>query len=624
MFSVDAAVVQMAITTLGLTLLHFLWQGLLIGVAYLILVRLMRNALPHARYLTGVATLLIMFLTPIATGYWLFKQASIQAVDTAAGAIGTLAPAMVQAQTATGASFGLSLSMLPPLVVAVWLAGVLVLAGRMVLDARQLNRLRRNADPRVPGFLANALDEICARLGLAADRVSIGITNEVSTAIVTGWLRPMILMPAAILTCLPRDQIELILVHELAHIRRRDHLVNLLQVVVETTLFYHPMVRIVSNSVRNEREHATDDLVLDIREDRISYARALTRLEQFRGDLVRLSVGSAGGDFTARIQRLFQPKVRYQKGTVAAVLVLVMTVSSLLGANLAVWSMNGNGAEQEPAEEARVSDTTGDAAPPLLFADEAGTTPDNLIESIEPDQPEIPARPAPRPEPAQTMERLAQTARDLPQAGVQTDAEPAPTGQALEATESRDGTARTAPPRPESPAAVAIEPDPGVREGADESAVEPDATPETVPETIGAEPETGLKPLELAMIRQPSSRSEARAEPVYTGGTLIAWQEPEYPRFAMHRGRESVVRLAFTIDTSGRVRDIEVLSADNANYGFGQAAADAVQHWRYEPFTVDGEPVDRTVQQEVQFRLDDEFHEQGECGPVTGRRLNYC
>ena len=104
-----------------------------------------------------------------------------------------------------------------------------------------------------------------------------------------GWLRPVILFPASALTGLSAEQLEALLAHELAHIRRYDYLVNLLQTTVETLFFYHPAVWWVSAQVRQEREHCCDDLAVAACGDVLTYARALTALEQLRGSEPQLA-----------------------------------------------------------------------------------------------------------------------------------------------------------------------------------------------------------------------------------------------------------------------------------------------------------------------------------------------
>ena len=119
-----------------------------------------------------------------------------------------------------------------------------------------------------------------------------------------GWLHPIILLPAASLTGLTPGQLEAILAHELAHVRRLDYLVNGFQCLVETLLFYHPVVWWISRCVREEREHCCDDLVLEVCEDRLVYARALAALEQSRAGLPEFAFAANGGSLLNRIRRL--------------------------------------------------------------------------------------------------------------------------------------------------------------------------------------------------------------------------------------------------------------------------------------------------------------------------------
>ena len=119
-----------------------------------------------------------------------------------------------------------------------------------------------------------------------------------------GWLRPVILLPVTALTGLDEAQWRAILAHELAHIRRHDYLVNLLQTSVETLLFYHPAVWWAGRQIRREREHCCDDLAIAVCGDVMLYAGALARLEELRGSIPELTLAASGGDLLARIRRL--------------------------------------------------------------------------------------------------------------------------------------------------------------------------------------------------------------------------------------------------------------------------------------------------------------------------------
>jgi hypothetical protein len=121
---------------------------------------------------------------------------------------------------------------------------------------------------------------------------------------VIGWLRPVVLLPGSALTGLTPPQLEAILAHELAHIQRHDYLVNLLQGVVEVLLFYHPGVWWVSQRIRVEREQCCDDVAVGLCGDAVVYARALTELEQGRGDPPQLALAATDGRLLTRIRRL--------------------------------------------------------------------------------------------------------------------------------------------------------------------------------------------------------------------------------------------------------------------------------------------------------------------------------
>jgi hypothetical protein len=124
---------------------------------------------------------------------------------------------------------------------------------------------------------------------------------------VIGWLKPVILMPPAALTGLTTLQLEMVLAHELSHIRRHDYLVNLLQVAVETLLFYHPAVRWISRDARRERELCCDDSAVHACGDALHYAHALTDLAALRRGELSPAMGITGGDLTLRVERLISP-----------------------------------------------------------------------------------------------------------------------------------------------------------------------------------------------------------------------------------------------------------------------------------------------------------------------------
>ncbi len=147
---------------------------------------------------------------------------------------------------------------------------------------------------------------------------------------VIGWVRPVILLPASALTGLTPQQLEAIIAHELAHIRRHDYLINMLQALVETLLFYHPAVWWVSRRIRQEREHCCDDLAVAVCGDAFAYARALLEMERLRAAGPQLAVAANGGLLMNRIQRLIgaQPQHTNRFAGLFAGVIALMTVVS--------------------------------------------------------------------------------------------------------------------------------------------------------------------------------------------------------------------------------------------------------------------------------------------------------
>jgi hypothetical protein len=159
---------------------------------------------------------------------------------------------------------------------------------------------------------------------------------RIEVPMVIGTVRPLLLVPACGLSGLPPDQIEAIIAHELAHIRRHDYLVNLLQSVVETLLFYHPAVWWVSHVIRMEREHCCDDLAVSACGDAMLYAQALTTVETLRGGVSGLAMAVSGGSLLARIRRLLDvpPPARLAGSGWA---IAALTVIMVGGAGVAGW-----------------------------------------------------------------------------------------------------------------------------------------------------------------------------------------------------------------------------------------------------------------------------------------------
>ncbi|MBI4912590.1 MAG: M48 family metalloprotease [Acidobacteria bacterium] len=341
-----------AARTLALALLHFLWQGALLALLARAGLWLLRRRSPQARYALACAFMALMALAPVAT---------YRVVDLGWKQNAEIAPARSPADVRTapsealpapaGAPAGSPLAPLMPWALGAWAVGVAFLSLRLLGGWLWLVRLRARLSENADLDWQLRLRGLGRRMGIQQG-VSLLRSSWVQTPMVVGWLRPAILVPVAAFAGLSPEALEAVLAHELAHIRRHDYLVNLLQSALETLLFYHPAVWWLSAQLRQERELCCDDAAVAVCGDPVLYARALAELEELRAipsHFSKLAPASQGGHLMNRIRRLLLPALP-PSGTRRAGLLAALAVTAL-GAGT-VLHLNGEQAPTVPAQGA--------------------------------------------------------------------------------------------------------------------------------------------------------------------------------------------------------------------------------------------------------------------------------
>jgi len=348
--------------TAGWALMHFVWQGAAIAAVAALALRATMRRSANVRYVIGCVALALMLAAPAATVRLLWLDDSAPAPESALGTAGnrsTVTGTRGDATAATGESidplrpvvldraghepgtfsssrlfgrFGLAqLDRFAPGVALAWLAGVALLLGRMAGGWWRVRRLHRAALATASSRWQTACRRLAYRLGLpAAAHVVESALVDVPT--VVGWLRPAILLPVAALASLTPSQVEAILAHELAHIRRHDYAVNLLQTVAETLLFYHPAVWWISNRIRAEREHCCDEVAVAICGDPVGYAQALAELESWRTMSSTMAMAATGGSLLHRVRRILQLPLSDEPRSPSWVVTLALTFVFTAGA----------------------------------------------------------------------------------------------------------------------------------------------------------------------------------------------------------------------------------------------------------------------------------------------------
>jgi beta-lactamase regulating signal transducer with metallopeptidase domain len=292
------------IRVLGLCLMHFVWQGALLALVLCALLSCLRS--PQARYVSAVCALAAMMIAPLVT-FVILEQPREPVPQFALSGLGEIRNG-IDAMQAVAASPRTALTS-PTIAidwmsyaVLAWLAGVYMFTLRTLGGWMLLMRLRRQSMQPIAGDLLETFLALQRRLGVSR-AVRYVCSKAADSPAVFGWWRPVVVLPLAAIAGLSPWQIEAIIAHELAHIKRWDLLVNAFQIATETLLFYHPAVWWVNRVIRNEREHCCDDVAVQMCGNAHDYARGLAQLEESRSTSV-FAMAANGGVLRSRIGRL--------------------------------------------------------------------------------------------------------------------------------------------------------------------------------------------------------------------------------------------------------------------------------------------------------------------------------
>lgn len=362
---------------LAAVLLHFLWQGAILFAATAA-ARALHRGQPEARYAAGLVGLIAMLLAPLLTYAAIGPQGAPPGPWTPSPVAGTSAAAAAgHGSTATAA-----LPSWPLLVVAAWAVGASGCAGHSLLGGLWLRRLRRRGTV-APLAWRDWLAARCRQLGVACPRLVL--TSRPVTPLLVGWLRPTLLLPLALLSGLAPGQVEALLTHELVHLRRRDHLVNLLQVLLETLLFYHPAVWALSRDLRHDRELCCDHQVAQL-VGRPAYARALLAAEELRQTLAPpLALSATASPFLERMRHLTRTRtegadMRRALRSSLSIALLTLTTGVAMGGLAAVGAASTPSADNETA---RVFAEISGHGIVRLTAIGGGTDPEQVVRAVQ-------------------------------------------------------------------------------------------------------------------------------------------------------------------------------------------------------------------------------------------------
>jgi len=332
-------------------ILHSLWQGALVVAVLTIALIVLRKKNPNIRYAVSCLALAVVFAMFIGTVFYLNSENKTVTNYTDVHNSNNIIPADSEFDNSetgimpatqlvkTNPTILHKLESYIPQIFQFWMLGMLMFSIYHIIGWKKTRRLTKAGTEQLPQKWQHRISNLCYQLGIK-HQVHIVKSSLVHLPCVIGWIKPVVLIPMQVLSGLSDDQLEMIIIHELAHIRRLDCLVNYLQAATETLMYFNPAVWWISKQIHTERELCCDDLAVKVSGNKLLYAKALMNLEEMRHVEPAFAMGINGSSsLLQRIQRLGgQSMQRYGRfsifkltGVVALVFMLTLGLGSING-----------------------------------------------------------------------------------------------------------------------------------------------------------------------------------------------------------------------------------------------------------------------------------------------------
>jgi beta-lactamase regulating signal transducer with metallopeptidase domain len=343
------------VNQIGAGLIHFIWQASVIAIVTTLLMILFRNSSSQTRYIICYLSLLSMIILPCTTVYFdvrgpintfLIVQdevlSPVQVKDITWGGkfIGTqYRRSEILAASKSNVFFYINTYL--PHVTLTWLIGVILLSLYHGFGFFRMQKSVRRTQQVMHPFRKTRIECLLARLGLK-QKIQIYLLPSLEIPVVFGCLKPILLIPVSFFTGMDDKYIEAIILHELAHIKRYDYLLNMLQMIIEILGFFHPAVWWLSGRIRAERENCCDDIVVKTMGDKFIYVKSLVQLEELRYNR-SVMVAANGGKLHRRVSRILDYKPSSHSSSLlnaAGMIVAIVCIVFLMGFT---WSNDRNG-----------------------------------------------------------------------------------------------------------------------------------------------------------------------------------------------------------------------------------------------------------------------------------------
>ena len=635
------------LTSLSLTLLHFIWQGLLVAAVLKSALLIFNNNKPQLRYALSALAMSVNLLLPIVT-FAIIYQTENLSTNTFANSLALSQFIEELRQPDVFFSYNEFASLLPYIAI-LWLTTITLLAGKLSLEIYNVNNLSQQNTIAPSQKLQTRFNELAKKINLTiTPRLLLSLKVEVPMAI--GWLKPVVLLPASMLSGLSTSQLEMLLLHELAHIRRHDYLVNFCQTLVEILLFFHPAVHWVSKQMRNEREYCSDDIAVQHCGDAIAYAHTLAETASLctkahHHTIPDIAMAASGGDLKQRVIRLVDhhcaPKNNISKWFASIIIVfsvLLLSSKQLLTMPLLdIWYnkkpwqhsnntttaqnsiMNTNNTlskssiaqqllipqENQPNIARTIDLKTQLESQVTLTAQLQKTTPNNETASVVllDNSPLITSQ----------SNHLSKERITL---------EPSKVDPAFTRTDSHSKSLLVTNPNQQKLAVFTISPVTEIVNAKQLTTTRKSANLTLLTNSSGVNNTKNDSPsidnntdIRSMFVDHISRKKEEWVKPMVTVNKSIVpitpvWHsaeqvklvDPIYPTTAKRKGIEIEVKVNFTIDIEGQIKDIKFAQHKKINY-FKKSIRRAIKKWRFLPAKVDEKPVESQMAKVFSFSL---------------------
>ncbi|WP_421919210.1 M56 family metallopeptidase [Marinifilum sp.] len=304
------------INAAGWTLLNSLWQITIVGAIIWLVFRLISKDNAKLRYGIASIGLSFVFVSFILTFVHYYLKRTGTMVET-----GNIDPEMMLLLLKNSSSSSdffsfdnINFARYFPVIVNLWCIGVCVLSLHMTFNYLQSLKLKKHLTYPISNKTQKLASNLIKRFHLK-QKVTFKESGYVQTPSLIGYFKPVVLLPVSMLSCIPYNQLEIIIAHELAHIKRHDYLFQFVQGILELLFFYHPVVWWLSSVVNTEREHICDDLAVKVCGESLTLIKALNNMEAIRKKRFELVLGLSGkkDNLFNRVQRILRPKAELGK-----------------------------------------------------------------------------------------------------------------------------------------------------------------------------------------------------------------------------------------------------------------------------------------------------------------------